>query len=425
VCAFIVLLLAGLGLIAAACAGGPNEAATTTTLAAAPAPPTTLAAAPAPTTTTAPAMTPPPRQVVAVLATTTTTASRQVTVAIAGDVLTNAQVLNSLARTGPDAYDFGPIFAPVAPYLRAADYTVVNLETRLAGADRGYSTFPRFNTPDSLATALKGAGVDMVANANNHVLDMGWEGLARSIDVVAAAGLDSIGTYRSQAERDAPHIVDVGGVHICFLSYTTTTNGLPVPKDHPYAVNLLDPARVAADSERAREAGADLVIAIIHWGVEYARRPAQAIRDLGEKLVRDCGVDAVVAGHPHVVQPIERVEVPGGPTGGRYIVYSLGNFMSGMSTRYSDGGIVVYLRIEKRDGAAWVSGIDYLPVYMQRGVSGGRVGYRVLPDPPGGTPESDLPITDRDLAKLEEIGWDTFELLDDPAKGVTALHALF
>ena len=314
-----------------------------------------------------------------------------------------------------------PIFAPVAPYLRAADFTVVNLETRLAGAERGYSSFPRFNTPDSLATALKGAGVDLVANANNHVLDMGWAGLARTLDVVKAAGLDSIGTYASQAARDTPYVVDVGGIRLCFMSYTTITNGIGVPRDHPYAVALLDPAVVTADSARARAAGADLVIAIIHWGVEYERQPSKAIQQLSETLVRDCGVDAIIAGHPHVVQPIVKVAVPDSPAGGKYVVYSMGNFMSGMSTRYSDGGIVVYLHIEKRDGAAWVKDLQYLPVYMQRGVSGGRVNYRVLPDPPGVLPESDLSLAARDKAKLEEIGWDTFDLVDAPDIGVTAL----
>jgi poly-gamma-glutamate capsule biosynthesis protein CapA/YwtB (metallophosphatase superfamily) len=342
-------------------------------------------------------------------------------VAIAGDVLTNAQVLHSLPRTGPGAYDFGPIFAPVAPYLGAADFTVVNLETRLAGPERGYSSFPRFNTPDSLATALKGAGVDLVVNANNHVLDMGWEGLVRTLDVVKAAGLGSIGTYGSQADRDTPYVVEVGGIRLCFMSYTTTTNGISVPRDHPYAVARLDPAVVAVDSARARAAGADLVIAIVHWGVEYARRPSKDLQRLGETLLRDCGVDAIIAGHPHVVQPIEKVAVPGSVTGGKYVVYSMGNFMSGMSTRYSDCGIVVYLHIEKRGGATWVKDLQYLPVYMQRGVNGGRVCYRVLPDTPGVLPESDLSLTARDKAKLEEIGRDTFEIVDDPDIGVTAL----
>lgn len=352
---------------------------------------------------------------------TTTTAVRHVTVAIAGDVLTNKNVLRSLPEAGPGAYDFGPIFAPIAPYLRAADFAVVNLETRLAGPERGYSSFPRFNTPDPLAAALRNAGVDLTANANNHALDMGWEGLARTVDVLEAAGLGSIGTYRTQAERDTPYVVDVGGIDLCFSSYTTITNGIPLPQGRPYALALLDPAVVAADSARARAAGADLVIAIIHWGVEYARRPSLALQTLSETLLRDCGVDAIVAGHPHVVQPIERVTVSASVTGGRYAVYSMGNFMSGMSTRYSDGGMVVYLRIEMRDGAAWVDGIQYLPVYMQRGISGGRMNYRVLPVLPGLIPESDLPLTARDKAKLAEIWRDTKGLVDDPSIGVTAL----
>ena len=385
------------------------ESTTTTTL---PAVSTTATTLPATTTSSVEEVSP---------ETTTTTAPRDITVAIAGDVLSNKGILLSLYRSGADSYDYVPIFAPIAPYLRAADYTIVNLETRLAGPERGYSSFPRFNAPDSVAGALKGAGVDMVANANNHALDMGWEGLARTLDVVEAAGLDSIGAYRSQAERDTPHIVEVGGINLCFLSYTSLTNGLPVPKDRPYALALLDPDVVATDAAKARTAGADLVVAILHWGVEYQRQPNSGIRTLAEKLLRDCGVDVIVGGHPHVVEPIEKVAVPGSVTGEKYVVYSVGNFMSSMVTRYSDCGIVVYLHIEKLEGATWVKDIQYLPVYMMRGPSDGRRSYRVLPDLSGLDPVSDLPLTARDRAKLDEIWRDTSTMLEDPSIGVTAL----
>ena len=353
--------------------------------------------------------------------TTTTTALRQITVAIAGDVLTNKPILRATYRSDSQSYDFDPIFGPIAPYLKAADFTVVNLETRLAGPERGFSSFPRFNTPDALAATLKAAGVDMVANANNHALDMGWEGVARTLDVVEGVGLDSVGTYRSQAERDISSVVDVGGIKLGFLNYTSLTNGFSVPKDHPYALALLDPAVVAVDAARTRAAGADLVIALLHWGVEYQRLPGQGLQTLGEELLRDCGVDAIVAGHPHVVGPIERVSAPESVTGGKYVVYSTGNLMSSMVDRYSDCGVVVYLQIEKLGSAAWVKGVQYLPVYVQRGVSGGRSSYRILPVLPGLDPLSDLPLTARDQAKLDQIWRDTVSMLDDPSAGITAL----
>ncbi len=339
--------------------------------------------------------------------------------AIAGDVLSNKAILTSVfAQT----YDYAPIFAPIGPYLEAADYTIVNLETRLAGAERGYSSFPRFNAPDTVAAALKGAGVDMVANANNHALDQGWEGMVRTLEVVEAAGLESIGAYRSQAERDAPQVVEVKGIKLCFLSYTSLTNGLPVPKDHSYALNTLDPTVVAADAARARAAGADLLVAILHWGVEYQRQPNRAQRTMSETLLRDCGIDVIVGGHPHVIQPIEKVAVPGSVTGEKYVVYSVGNLMSSMITRYSDCGVIVYLNIEKAGGKTWVKDIQYLPVYMYRAMSGGHKNFRVLPDLPGLDPGCDLPLTARDKAKMDTIWRDTSSMLDDPSMGVTAFE---
>ncbi len=417
----LTLLLAGLGLIASGCAGAAfaeNAAsfgtdvltssstfASTTTIAL----PTTTADPPVTTTSTAASL---PE-------TTTTTAPLDITVAVAGDVLSNKGILTSVSA---QAYDYVPIFAPIAPYLEAADYTVVNLETRLAGAERDYSSFPRFNAPDTVATALKGAGVDMVANANNHALDKGWEGMIRTLDVVEAAGLESTGAYRSQVERDTPQVVEVKGVKLCFLSYTSLTNGLVVPKDHPYALNLLDPTVVAADAARARAAGADLVVAILHWGVEYQRQPNGAQRTMSDTLLRDCGIDVIVGGHPHVIQPIEKVSVPESVTGEKYVVYSVGNFMSSMVTRYSDCGVIVYLNIEKAGGNTWVKDIQYLPVYMYRAVSGGHKNYRVLPDLPGLNPGCDLPLTVRDRAKLDEIWRDTSSMLDDPSMWVTGFE---
>jgi poly-gamma-glutamate capsule biosynthesis protein CapA/YwtB (metallophosphatase superfamily) len=429
VCALVVILLGSL-LLMSACAGWPVaaqgapdtvtamsatgssafEPATTSDLPPTSTSNTTTTLSIEITTTTAPPV-----------ETTTTTTLRRITVAIAGDVLTNKPILRAAYRSDSRSYDFDPIFAPITPYLKAADLTVVNLETRLAGPERGYSSFPRFDTPDALAATLKGAGVDVVANANNHALDMGWEGVARTLDVVEGVGLDSIGTYRSQAERDIPYVVDVGGIKLGFLNYTSITNGISVPKDHPYALALLDPAVVVIDAAKAREAGADLVIALLHWGVEYQRRPAEGLQVLGERLLRECGVDAIVAGHPHVVGPIERVGAPGTGTGGKYVMYSVGNLMSSMVDRYSDCGVVAYLQIEKLGSTAWVTGVQYLPVYMQRGASDGRVSYRILPVLPGVDPLSDLPLTARDRAKLDQIWRDTYSMLDDPRAGVTAL----
>ena len=164
--------------------------------------------------------------------------------------------------------------------VEAADYAVVNLETTFAGGPK-YSGYPAFNSPDGMAQGLKDLGFDLCLTANNHSLDKGWSGLSRTLDVLDETGLAHVGTSRSQEERDANLVVaDVGGISVAFLGYTYGTNGIPVPKDHPYCINVfntdylsglreLDRDRLAADLEQAKAANADLIAVMIHWGVEY------------------------------------------------------------------------------------------------------------------------------------------------------------
>ena len=342
-------------------------------------------------------------------------------VAFVGDVLTHLQIVNSAYDSGTGVYDFAPLFAPVAPYLSAADYAVANLETRLAGAQAGFSGYPLLNSPDELAAGLKGAGVDLLATANNHSLDQGWTGLAATLDTIDAAGLAHVGTYRSQAERDAPLIVDVGGVKLAFLNYTAETNGIPVPADHRFAVNILDPKTVGRDVKTARARGAELVIAILHYGNEYMRVPSDLQVKVSDELLAE-GVDAIVGSHPHVVEPIARVEEPGGSSNtGNYVAYSLGNFVSGQRWRYSDSGIVLYLDIEKDRSGARVTGAEYLPVYVQRGEAGDRVRYRVVPVLPGLPPLSDVPFTADAKARMGQVWDELYTLLDRPGDGIRPL----
>ena len=113
----------------------------------------------------------------------------EITVAAVGDVMPHMPILNSVRDLQTGSYDFGPVFAPIAPYLAKPDYTLANLETRLAGPGPGFSGYPRLNSPAELAYALKGAGVDLLATANNHSLDLGWDGITGTLDRLDAAGL--------------------------------------------------------------------------------------------------------------------------------------------------------------------------------------------------------------------------------------------
>jgi poly-gamma-glutamate capsule biosynthesis protein CapA/YwtB (metallophosphatase superfamily) len=353
--------------------------------------------------------------------TTTTTEPINITIAAVGDVLTHLAVINSVRDSKTGSYNFGPIFSPIAPYLRAADYTVANLETRLAGPAAGYSGYPRFNSPGELAFALKDIGVDLAATANNHSLDMGWDGIVKTLDKLDAASVSHVGTYRTAAEKSKPFIADIGGIRVAFLNYTESLNGLPVPEDHPYAVDILDVDQAASDAATARLWGADVVIAILHYGYEYEREPSEAQTKISRELLSR-GVDVILGAHPHVVQPISHIfEFSGWKVTDKYIVYSLGNFVSNQPWRYSDSGIVAYVHIEKRGLRAFVTGVSYLPVYVQRGSAHGRTTYRVLPVLPGLEPSTDVPLSDADRQRMAAVWEELRPLLYSPNEGVSPL----
>ena len=327
----------------------------------------------------------------------------KITIAFAGDMLMHIGLVDA-AKQKDGSYDFAPLLGQVAPYLSASDYTVVNLETRLAGAKRGYTGYPCFNSPDSLATALRDAGVDMLGTANNHSMDKGVDGLLATLDTLDDNNMAHCGTARTMEEQVTPRVVDISGVKVAFLNATAMTNGIPVPAGKAHIINLIgDGKALINEAAVARKAGAELVIAFLHYGNEYQRQPSVEQQLLSKKLLAN-GIDTVIGAHPHVVQPIKHITVQRNNTPYTgYIAYSLGNFASNQRDRYRDSGIIVYLDIEKSDAGSTVSGIRYLPVYVQKNVRNDNTQFRVIPLVSGVTPSSDLPFSEEEVARLKEI----------------------
>ena len=202
-----------------------------------------------------------------------------------------------------------------------------------------YTGYPCFSAPDSYAQRLKDVGFDLFLTANNHCLDRRDKGLVRTCQTLDSLHIPHIGTYRDQQERDrlVPYIVNVKGIKIAFLDYTYGTNGIPVQGN--VIVNLLDQQQIERDIVLARERGADAICVNLHWGIEYQLKPVAAQRTLADWLVAQ-GVDLIIGGHPHVVEPMEM----------RYsqeydknvlLVYSMGNFISNQSDIDTRGGAMV------------------------------------------------------------------------------------
>lgn len=298
--------------------------------------------------------------------------SPEAEIVFAGDAMMHEGQI-SAARTSAGTYDFSQYFDSVQSYIESADFAVVNFEASLGG--KPYRGYPCFSAPDEFPEALKSAGFDFFLLANNHILDRRDKGLHRTVSRLDSLQIPYAGVWHSSAARDslAPRIVDVKGFKLAMLNYTYGTNGIKVQGNA--VVDYINYERIEADVCRARKNGAELVVLCIHWGDEYKLLPNVAQKRLADKLTA-LGVDMIIGGHPHVVQPMEMRSSPAGnPV---LLVYSLGNFVSNMKTDNTRGGAMVRVRLQRDEsGVARVASAAYSLVFTEPASKDGN--YRLLP----------------------------------------------
>lgn len=284
--------------------------------------------------------------------------SPQANLLFAGDAMQHqAQLDRAKELAGGKGYDYSGCFTYIAPTVTQADYAVCNLEVPLGGGP-DYTGFPCFSAPDSYAVALKDAGFDMLLTANNHCLDRRDKAARRTITVLDSLGIDHTGTFHDDADRTAslPLIREINGFKIGFLNYTYGTNGIE-PQDN-VEVSLIDRDAMAREIKLTRDAGAELIVVAIHWGIEYVLLENESQRSTADFLLNQ-GVDMVIGGHPHVIQPMKMVKNP--VTGkNSVVVYSLGNFISNMKTGDTRGGALINVTVKRdKDGNAYVDKAGY------------------------------------------------------------------
>ncbi len=268
-------------------------------------------------------------------------------------------------------YDFSYVFDDISLYTKTADICVGNLETTFAGEDVGYSSYPTFNTPDSLAYELKDIGVDVLSTAGNHALDKGFNGLSRTIDVLNDADISHLGTYKTKEEQDKTLIKYVKGIKIAFVNFAYGTNGIPIPSDKPYCVNLIDENLMKEQIDRAKQEEPDIIIACMHWGTEYKTTPNSTQEQLTDFLFKN-GVDIILGTHPHVLEPMEKrtVTLDDGTTKDGFVIYSLGNFIADQNAEYTRDSIILNIDITKHtDGKITIDNYKYVPIYMYKDTS--------------------------------------------------------
>lgn len=293
------------------------------------------------------------------------------TMTAVGDIMCHNTQYKDAYNSETNTYDFSYVFENISSHTQTADICIGNLETTFAGEDRGYSSYPRFNTPDSLAYELKSIGFDVLSTAGNHALDMGYDGLSRTINVLNDADISHLGTYTSQEEQDKVLIKFVKGLKIAFINYTYGTNGVPIPSDKNYCVNLNDKGLMKKHIDTAKSKNADIIVACMHWGTEYQTKQNSLQEEIANFLIQN-GVNIILGTHPHVLQPYEKktVTLNDGSIKEGFVVYSLGNFISDQNAKYTRDSIILNLTITKHvDGTVSVDKVEPVPIYMYKDTS--------------------------------------------------------
>lgn len=328
------------------------------------------------------------------------TVEATVTIGSAGDVLIHKPVWQN-AKQSDGSYDFSHIFTYSKSEINDCDYFVANLETTLGGTDgRSYSGFPRFNSPDSIVDALKGAGVDCLLTANNHSYDTNGPGVKRTLDIIDKVKLDHTGTRKSEDEKQYL-VKNIGGIKFGIVCYTYETptsegrkalNGLLVDRETAPLINSFKPhspdafyEELEASLESMKKEGARVSIVYIHWGEEYQLTQNAKQKEIAQAIC-DLGADVIIGGHPHVVQPMDLLT----STDGKHktvCVYSLGNFVSnqrrnlmGLKTGHTEDGLIFEMTFSKySDGTVTFDSVDAIPTWVHLYSEGGKKIHSVVP----------------------------------------------
>ena len=352
------------------------------------------------------------------------------TIAATGDFLMHVPVIN----TGWDAvtgeYNFESMFLYFAPYVSRADYAAANLETTLCGLENGYPYrgFPRFNCPDGIVDSLKAAGFDGLLTANNHSFDTGETGFFRTLSVIDDRGLDRLGTNAELGEKKYL-VKTLNGISVGMTCFTYETedndpaikslNVLPMTEKTSALINTFSYdrkedfyAEISAQLKSMAHDGAEASVVFLHWGHEYWQEVNSHQKEMAQRLC-DLGVDVIIGGHPHVVQPVELLTSRNDPAHQTVCLYSMGNAVSNQRTSeipteegHTEDGVLFQVTFAKySDGTVRLEEVDLLPTWVNLtiGAESGKRAYEIIPlDCDVEDWQTAFTLTDSELAQAQK-----------------------
>lgn len=319
---------------------------------------------------------------------TSTPQTTSATLLSTGDVILHSPFLTSNHYLNEEGtYDYNSIFTYVKDKYSKADFTIVNLENTITNEE--YTAFPLFKGPDAIAAALSSNDVDLCLLANNHIYDNSSDGLKLTPDALEANSLLYTGIRKSSEDKKYK-IIEVNGVKIGILNYTYETginnegahtlNSLVVKNEDLDKINSFDYENlddfyeeINGELDKMYTEGIDYIIAYIHWGTEYQTIENDHQQKIAQKLC-ELGIDALIGGHPHVIQPVDLLTSEDGKHQ-MVCIYSVGNHLSNQYKEriesvpegHTEDGLMVELVIDKdEDNQISLKEVTFIPTWNYR-----------------------------------------------------------
>lgn len=291
----------------------------------------------------------------------------KVTLSFVGDILMHTAQRKSGYISQDNIYNFDGFFSDVKMFFADRDYIVGSFETPIIKekSDNLYSGYPAFKSPPEFVSSVKNSGINVLMTANNHILDQGGKGVIETMKWIEEYGLPFTGTFKSLEDRQKKPVLflEKNNIKLAFVNYTEITNMAPSSTS---VVNYIELEKIKKDIEFAKASSADAVVVWLHFGNEYQRFPSEKQKDI-VKSIAGYGADIIIGSHPHVIQPMEIINIEGHKT---FVAYSLGNFVSNQYWRYSTDGMILNIDIEKSVDKVELKNINYIPTAVVREYKG-------------------------------------------------------
>ncbi len=252
-------------------------------------------------------------------------------------------------------YDFSPIYKNVSNIIHSADISYLNQESLIGGTSGSVHGYPCFNTPNAMGETVADLGFDIINVAHNHMLDSGNTNfLEHCNSFFKIRNVDVLGYYPDESSTDDILIIKKNGIKIAFLTYTYSTNGIKLDNSSNFVIPMFDEELIRKQVQIAKEKS-DFIIASCHWGNENTHEINREQKKYSELLCQ-LEVDVVLGMHPHCIQPMEwKTSESGKKT---LVVYSLGNFVSGMDRGINNLGCMLTFAISKHNETGEITLIE-------------------------------------------------------------------